>query len=110
MSNKKSLILVAALVIALVGCNKEKEEANVPVVGEQQEQQQAAVTAQQDTAAAQQNAATAQQNVTADMQQQAPEASVATTQEAPITPSTLVMSNETPNPDPAAAPVVPAAT
>ena len=33
--NKKSLILVAALAIALVGCGK-KEESNVPVVGEQQ--------------------------------------------------------------------------
>lgn len=96
--NKKSLILVAALVIALVGCNKEKEEANVPVVGEQQAQV----------------AAPAEQNAHAGMQQQAPAvetpapaASAApAAPEAPVvTKSTLEMSNESAP----AAPVAPVA-
>lgn len=99
--NKKSLILVAALVIALVGCNKEKEEANVPVVGEQQAQV----------------AAPAEQNAHAGMQQQvpaveapAPVAPVAPAAENTITKSTLEMSTESAPAAPAApeAPVAPA--
>jgi len=105
--SKKSLILVAVLAIALVGCNKEKEEASVPAVGQQQEQVTTPV----------------EQTTQAGMQQQAPvveapapvvpapEAPVApvVTPEAPVAPSTLVMSNEAANPAPVATPEAPVA-
>ena len=109
--NKKLLILVAALAIVLIGCNKAKEEANVPVISEQQEQ----LIVVPD-----------EQNVSAEIQQQDPAVEVLVIPEtqfaiaeapvapvapvapeapvAPIAPSVLVMSDEASNPAPVVAP------
>jgi hypothetical protein len=100
--NKQSLILVAALAIALVGCNKEKEEATVPMVNEQQQEQPAVAQVQQNApVGVQQQAPAVEAQAPVAPEASAPVAAPA----APITPATLVEANSS---VPEATPVVPA--